>query len=48
MAFEVHADGTLVVESEVVHIVLDETNTPAPVPGAWVERTSAFEGSSED
>lgn len=48
MAFEVHADGTLAAEGEVTHVVLDETNTPAPVPEAWVEKISAFEGSSED
>ena len=48
MAFEVHADGTLAAEGNVVHVALDETNTPTTVPESWVEKIRAFEGSDEN
>ena len=44
MAFEAEADGDLAAEEGVVHVVLDDTDTPAPVPEPWVEKIRAFEG----
>jgi acyl-CoA thioester hydrolase len=44
MAFEAEADGDLAAEGGVVHVVLDDADTPAPVPEPWVEKIRAFEG----
>jgi acyl-CoA thioester hydrolase len=48
MTFDVEVDGSLAAEGEVVHVVLDESNTPTMVPEQWVEKIRAFEGNSDE
>lgn len=48
MAFEVEADGTLAADGDVVHVALDDSDTPTTVPESWIEKIRAFEGSDVD
>lgn len=43
MQFEVRADDAVAARGDVVHVVLDETDSPTSVPTAWVDRIQSFE-----